>query len=63
MTEYIVLEQLNDRKIQLDDLVQISNEVFRVETSPIQVTSNDKTTVRDLLHALLLAGIIVLHSP
>ncbi|PFN95200.1 D-alanyl-D-alanine carboxypeptidase [Bacillus cereus] len=56
MTEYIVLEQLNDRKIQLDDLVQISNEVFRVETSPIQVTSNDKTTVRDLLHALLLAG-------
>ncbi|OUB29026.1 D-alanyl-D-alanine carboxypeptidase [Bacillus thuringiensis serovar yunnanensis] len=56
MTEYIVLEQLNDRKIQLDDLVQISNEVFRVETSPIQVTSNDKTTVRDLLNALLLAG-------
>ncbi|WP_434166739.1 D-alanyl-D-alanine carboxypeptidase family protein [Bacillus thuringiensis] len=56
MTEYIVLEQLNDRKIQLDDLVQISNEIFRVETSPIQVTSNDKTTVRDLLHALLLAG-------
>lgn len=56
MTEYIVLEQLNDRKIQLDDFVQISNEVFRVETSPIQVTSNDKTTVRDLLHALLLAG-------
>lgn len=56
MTEYIVLEQLNNRKIQLDDLVQISNEVFRVETSPIQVTSNDKTTVRDLLHALLLAG-------
>ncbi|MBS9803433.1 D-alanyl-D-alanine carboxypeptidase [Bacillus toyonensis] len=56
MTEYIVLEQLNDRKIQLDDLVQISNEVFRVEASPIQVTSNDKTTVRDLLHALLLAG-------
>lgn len=56
MTEYIVLEQLNDKKIQLDDFVQISNEVFRVETSPIQVTSNDKTTVRDLLHALLLAG-------
>ncbi|ANC19542.1 D-alanyl-D-alanine carboxypeptidase [Bacillus cereus] len=56
MTEYIVLEQLNDRKIQLDDLVQISNDVFRVETSPIQVTSNDKTTVRDLLHALLLTG-------
>ena len=28
MTEYIVLEQLNDRKIQLDDFVQISNEVF-----------------------------------
>ncbi|HDR4861993.1 TPA: D-alanyl-D-alanine carboxypeptidase [Bacillus cereus] len=56
MTEYIVLEQLNDRKIQLDDFVQISNEVFRVETSPIQVTSNDKTTVRDLLHTLLLAG-------
>ena len=31
---------------------KISNEVFRAETSPIQVTSKDKTTVRDLLHAL-----------
>ncbi|MGE7881546.1 D-alanyl-D-alanine carboxypeptidase family protein [Bacillus sp. NPDC094077] len=56
MTEYIVLEQLNDRKIQLDELVKINNEVFQVETSPIQVTSKDKTTVRDLLHALLLTG-------
>jgi len=56
MTEYIVLEQLNDGKIQLDELVKIRNEVFQVETSPIQVTSKDKTTVRDLLHALLLTG-------
>ncbi|WP_433772171.1 D-alanyl-D-alanine carboxypeptidase family protein [Bacillus wiedmannii] len=56
MTEYIVLEQLNDGKIQLDESVKISNEVFRVETSPIQVTSKDKTTVRDLLHTLLLTG-------
>ncbi|MBE5106489.1 D-alanyl-D-alanine carboxypeptidase [Bacillus thuringiensis] len=56
MTEYIALEQLNDGKIQLDELVKISNEVFQVETSPIQVTSKDKTTVRDLLHALLLTG-------
>lgn len=56
MTEYIVLEQLNDGKIQLDELVKIRNEVFQVETSPIQVTSKDKTTVRDLLHALLLIG-------
>lgn len=56
MTEYIVLEQLNDGKIQLDESVKISNEVFQAETSPIQVTSKDKTTVRDLLHALLLTG-------
>ncbi|MDM5239313.1 serine hydrolase [Bacillus cereus] len=56
MTEYIVLEQLNDGKIQLDELVKIRNEGFQVETSPIQVTSKDKTTVRDLLHALLLTG-------
>ncbi|WP_242214673.1 D-alanyl-D-alanine carboxypeptidase family protein [Bacillus cereus group sp. BfR-BA-01383] len=56
MTEYIVSEQLNDGKIQLDELVKIRNEVFQVETSPIQVTSKDKTTVRDLLHALLLTG-------
>ncbi|EJS76539.1 D-alanyl-D-alanine carboxypeptidase family protein [Bacillus cereus] len=56
MTEYIVLEQLNDGKIQLDESVKISNEVFRAETSPIQVTSKDKTTVRDLLHTLLLTG-------
>ncbi|MEK5202145.1 serine hydrolase [Bacillus sp. FSL R10-2789] len=56
MTEYIVLEQLNEGKIQLDELVKISNEVFRAETSPIQVTSKDKTTVRDLLHALFLTG-------
>ncbi|WHY31538.1 D-alanyl-D-alanine carboxypeptidase family protein [Bacillus wiedmannii] len=56
MTEYITLEQLNEGKIQLDALVKISNEVFRAETSPIQVTSKDKTTVRDLLHALFLTG-------
>ncbi|WP_156575700.1 D-alanyl-D-alanine carboxypeptidase family protein [Bacillus luti] len=56
MTEYIVLEQLNDGKIQLDESVEISNDVFQAETSPIQVTSKDKTTVRDLLHALLLTG-------
>ncbi|PFW55273.1 D-alanyl-D-alanine carboxypeptidase [Bacillus cereus] len=56
MTEYIVLEQLNDGKIQLNESVKISNEVFQAETSPIQVTSKDKTTVRDLLHALLLTG-------
>ncbi|PFJ13129.1 D-alanyl-D-alanine carboxypeptidase [Bacillus cereus] len=56
MTGYIVLEQLNDGKIQLDESVKISNEVFQAETSPIQVTSKDKTTVRDLLHALLLTG-------
>ncbi|MED1411202.1 D-alanyl-D-alanine carboxypeptidase family protein [Bacillus paramycoides] len=56
MTEYIVLEQLHDGKIQLDESVKISNEVFQTETSPIQVTSRDKTTVRDLLHALLLTG-------
>ncbi|KAB2441452.1 D-alanyl-D-alanine carboxypeptidase family protein [Bacillus luti] len=56
MTEYIVLEQLNDGQIQLDEFVKISNEVFQAETSPIQVTSKDKTTVRDLLHALLLTG-------
>jgi D-alanyl-D-alanine carboxypeptidase len=30
--------------------------VFQAEASPIQVTSKDKTTVRDLLHALLLTG-------
>ncbi|ABK85598.1 TPA: D-alanyl-D-alanine carboxypeptidase [Bacillus cereus] len=56
MTEYIVLEQLDKGNIQLDEVVKISNEVFRAETSPIQVTSKDKTTVRDLLHALLLTG-------
>ncbi|MGH0682219.1 D-alanyl-D-alanine carboxypeptidase family protein [Bacillus mycoides] len=56
MTEYIALEQLNEGKIQLDELVKISNDVFRAETSPIQVTSKDKTTVRDLLHALFLTG-------
>ncbi|PFM61499.1 D-alanyl-D-alanine carboxypeptidase [Bacillus cereus] len=56
MTEYIVLEQLHDGKIQLDESVKISNEVFHTETSPIQVTSRDKTTVRDLLHTLLLTG-------
>ncbi len=56
MTEYIALEQLNEGKIQLDELVKISNEVFRAETSPVQVTSKDKTTVRDLLHALFLTG-------
>ncbi|MBE7106025.1 D-alanyl-D-alanine carboxypeptidase [Bacillus cereus] len=56
MTEYIVMEQLNDGKIQLDESVKISNEVFQAEASPIQVTSKDKTTVRDLLHALLLTG-------
>ena len=55
MTEYIVLEQLDKGNIQLDEVVKIS-EVFRAETSPIQVTSKDKTTVRDLLHALLLTG-------
>jgi len=47
MTEYIAMEQLNEGKIHLDELVKISNEVFRAETSPIQVTSKDKTTVRD----------------
>ncbi|WP_312504597.1 D-alanyl-D-alanine carboxypeptidase family protein, partial [Bacillus luti] len=46
----------NDSQIQLDESVKISNEVFQAETSPIQVTSKDKTTVRDLLHALLLTG-------
>ncbi|MGN4422817.1 D-alanyl-D-alanine carboxypeptidase family protein [Bacillus cereus group sp. MYBK30-1] len=56
MTEYIVLEQLHDGKIQLDESVKISNEVFHTETSPLQVTSEDNTTVRDLLHALLLTG-------
>ncbi|MEY2300935.1 D-alanyl-D-alanine carboxypeptidase family protein [Bacillus tropicus] len=56
MTEYIALEQLNEGNIQLDEVVKISNEVFQAETSPIQVTSKDKTTVRDLLHALLLTG-------
>ncbi|PER29891.1 D-alanyl-D-alanine carboxypeptidase family protein [Bacillus cereus] len=56
MTEYIVLEQLNNGKIQLDETVKISNEVFQVETSPIQITSKDKTTVRDLLYVLLLTG-------
>ena len=50
------MEQLHEGKIQLDELVKISNEVFRAETSPIQVTSKDKTTVRDLLHALFLTG-------
>ena len=63
MTEYIALEQLNEGNIQLDEVVKISNEVFQAETSPIQVTSKDKTTVRDLLHALLLTGIIVPHLP
>lgn len=56
MTEYIAMEQLNEGKIQLDELVKISNEVFRAEKSPIQVTSKDQTTVRDLLHALFLTG-------
>ncbi|MED1090908.1 D-alanyl-D-alanine carboxypeptidase family protein [Bacillus paramycoides] len=56
MTEYIVLEQLHDGKIQLDESVKISNEVFHTETSPLQITSEDNTTVRDLLHALLLTG-------
>ncbi|AVI60574.1 MULTISPECIES: D-alanyl-D-alanine carboxypeptidase family protein [Bacillus] len=56
MTEYIVLEQLNDGKIQLDESVKISNELFQAETTPMQVTAKDKTTVRDLLHALLLTG-------
>lgn len=56
MTEYIILEQLYDGKIQLGESVKISNEVFQAETSPIQITSKDKTTVRDLLHALLLTG-------
>ncbi|KXY74950.1 D-alanyl-D-alanine carboxypeptidase [Bacillus anthracis] len=56
MTEYITLEQLNEGKIQLNELVKINNEVFRAETSPIQVTSKDKTTVRDLLHTLFLTG-------
>ncbi|MFB6729762.1 D-alanyl-D-alanine carboxypeptidase family protein [Bacillus mobilis] len=56
MTEYIAMEQLNEGKIQLDELVKISSEVFRAETSPIQVTSEDQTTVRDLLHALFLTG-------
>ncbi|EEL70721.1 D-alanyl-D-alanine carboxypeptidase family protein [Bacillus mycoides] len=56
MTEYIVMEQLHDGKIQLDESVQISNDVFQTETSPIHVTSNDKTTVRDLLNTLLLTG-------
>ncbi len=56
MTEYIALEQLNEGKIQLNELVKISNEVFRTETSPIQVTSKDKTTVRDLLHTIFLTG-------
>ena len=44
MTEYIVLEQLHDGKIQLDESVKISNEVFQTEMSPLQVTSRDKTT-------------------
>ncbi|KMN42069.1 D-alanyl-D-alanine carboxypeptidase family protein [Bacillus paramycoides] len=56
MTEYIVLEQLHDGKIKLDESVKISNEVFHTEMSPLQVTSEDNTTVRDLLHALLLTG-------
>ncbi|EJR54734.1 hypothetical protein IIM_01674 [Bacillus cereus VD107] len=56
MTEYIVLEQLHHGKIQLDESVKISNEVFHTETSPLRVTSEDNTTVRDLLHALLLTG-------
>jgi D-alanyl-D-alanine carboxypeptidase len=56
MTEYIVMEQLHDGKIQLDESVQISNDVFQTETSPIHVTSNGKTTVRDLLNTLLLTG-------
>ncbi|CAH2465901.1 MULTISPECIES: D-alanyl-D-alanine carboxypeptidase family protein [Bacillus] len=56
MTEYIVMEQLHDGKIQLDESVKISNDVFQTETSPIHVTSNDKTTVRDLLNTLLLTG-------
>ena len=28
MTEYIAMEQLHEGKIQLDELVKISNEVF-----------------------------------
>ncbi|HDR7795371.1 TPA: D-alanyl-D-alanine carboxypeptidase [Bacillus luti] len=56
MTEYIVLEQLSDGKIQLDESVKINNEEFQSKINSIQVTSKDKITVRDLLYTLLLTG-------
>ncbi|KFM98703.1 D-alanyl-D-alanine carboxypeptidase [Bacillus clarus] len=56
MTEYIVLEQIQNGTIQWKDYVKTSNLAFRMEVNPIHITSKDKVTVRDLFHTLLLTA-------
>ncbi|GGE67880.1 D-alanyl-D-alanine carboxypeptidase family protein [Priestia taiwanensis] len=54
MTEYIVLEQIQQGNLKWDELVTISRNASHTEGARIPVKVGDRLTVKDLFHAMVL---------
>ncbi|MED1411237.1 MULTISPECIES: D-alanyl-D-alanine carboxypeptidase family protein [Bacillus] len=56
MTEYIVLEQIENGSIKWDDSVTISSKAVNSEGVKIYVKDGDRLTVRELFHAMVISS-------
>ncbi|MGH0601638.1 D-alanyl-D-alanine carboxypeptidase family protein [Bacillus mycoides] len=56
MTEYIVLEQIENGSLKWDDSVTISSNAVNSEGVKIYVKDGDRLTVRELFHAMVISS-------
>lgn len=56
MTEYIVLEQIENGSLKWDDSVTISSNAANCEGVKINVKDGDRLTVRELFHAMVISS-------
>ncbi|MED1567585.1 D-alanyl-D-alanine carboxypeptidase family protein [Bacillus paramycoides] len=56
MTEYIVLEQIENGSLKWDDSVTISSNAVNSEGVKINVKDGDRLTVRELFHAMVISS-------
>ncbi|MGE7874482.1 D-alanyl-D-alanine carboxypeptidase family protein [Bacillus paramycoides] len=56
MTEYIVLEQIENGSLKWDDSVTISSNAVNSEGVKINVKDGDRLTIRELFHAMVISS-------
>jgi D-alanyl-D-alanine carboxypeptidase len=56
MTEYLVLEQIQQGKLKWGDLVSISKKAAHSEGTKIKIKTGDRLTVKDLFHAMVISS-------